>query len=227
MSGYTGQHRAPTTPSHHARKLATLGTAGAVLAAPLVMTSTAQAASGRTWDRLAQCESGGNWHINTGNGYYGGLQFSAGTWRAFGGGAYASYAHRASRAEQIAIAEKVLDRQGWGAWPACSRKLGLNRADARERNDVSRSTSRSAIKKSKKASKKVAVRSVSRKTAKKKATSKAAYGYYVVRRGDSLSAIAHRKHVRGGWHALYKANKRTIGKNPNRIYVGQKLRLPR
>ncbi|HET8614258.1 MAG TPA: transglycosylase family protein, partial [Actinomycetales bacterium] len=76
MSGYNGRHRAPTIPHRHVRTIATLGTAGAVMAAPLVMAGTAQAASGRTWDRLAQCESGGNWSINTGNGYYGGLQFS-------------------------------------------------------------------------------------------------------------------------------------------------------
>jgi LysM repeat protein len=227
MTSYSGRHRAPSAPSHHARTFATLGTAGAVLAAPLVMASSAEAASGATWDRLAQCESGGNWGINTGNGYYGGLQFSAGTWRAFGGGKYASSAHRASRSEQIAIAEKVLDRQGWGAWPACSRKLGLTRADARGSADVSRSKSRSAIKKAKKTSKKAAVTRSSATSAKKRATSSAAYGHYVVRRGDTLSAIAHRKHVRGGWHALYKANKRSIGANPNLIQVGQRLRLPR
>jgi LysM repeat protein len=229
MSGYSGRHRVPSTPSHHARTLATIGTAGAVLAAPLVMASTAQAASGSTWDRLAQCESGGNWQINTGNGYYGGLQFSPSTWRAFGGGEYASSAHRASRAEQIAIAERVLARQGWGAWPACSRKLGLTRADARERSDVSRSTSRSAIKTTKKkaTTAQASVKRTTSKASKKKATSRAAYGYYVVRRGDTLSAIAHRKGVRGGWHALYQANKRGIGGNPNLIHVGQRLRLPR
>ncbi|WP_101650478.1 transglycosylase family protein [Brevibacterium ihuae] len=77
------------------------------------------------WDRLAQCESGGNWSINTGNGYYGGLQFSASTWKAFGGHRYASNAHLATREEQIAIAEKTQAAQGWGAWPSCSRKLGL------------------------------------------------------------------------------------------------------
>jgi hypothetical protein len=226
MSGYSGRHRVPPTPNHHARTLATIGTAGVVLAAPLVMASTAQAASGTTWDRLARCESGGNWSINTGNGYYGGLQFSPSTWRGFGGGQYASSAHRASRAEQIAVAERVLSSQGWGAWPACSRKLGLTRADARERADVSRSTSRSAIKKVKKSAK-AAVKRTTRKTAKKSATSRAAYGHYVVRRGDTLSAIAHRKGVRGGWHALYQANKRGIGSNPNLIRVGQQLRLPR
>lgn len=74
------------------------------------------------WDRLAQCESGGNWGINTGNGYSGGLQFSASTWRAAGG---SGSAHRASREEQIRVAKRVLARQGWGAWPACSRRLSL------------------------------------------------------------------------------------------------------
>lgn len=77
---------------------------------------------GGVWDRLAQCESGGNWGINTGNGYSGGLQFAPGTWRANGG---SGSAHNASRAEQIRVAERVRASQGWGAWPACSAKLGL------------------------------------------------------------------------------------------------------
>ncbi len=77
------------------------------------------------WDSLAQCESGGNWAINTGNGYYGGLQFSASTWTAYGGGAYAPTANLASREQQIAIAERVQAAQGWGAWPACAAELGL------------------------------------------------------------------------------------------------------
>lgn len=80
---------------------------------------------GTVWDRLAQCESGGNWAINTGNGYYGGLQFLGSTWRAYGGEQYASRADLASREEQIDIAERVLDDVGWGAWPACTRRLGL------------------------------------------------------------------------------------------------------
>ncbi len=80
---------------------------------------------GSVWDRLAQCESGGNWSINTGNGYYGGLQFNAGTWRAYGGDAYAPFAHQATREQQIAIAKKVQANQGWGAWPACTAKLGI------------------------------------------------------------------------------------------------------
>ena len=122
MSAYTPRHRAPSAPNRPARIVAGVTTAGAVVAAPIALAGPAQAASGSTWDRLANCESSGNWAINTGNGYYGGLQFSSRTWRAFGGGAYDSSANRASRAQQIAIAEKVLDAQGWGAWPACSRQ---------------------------------------------------------------------------------------------------------
>ena len=78
--------------------------------------------SGSVWDKLAKCESGGNWSINTGNGYYGGLQFSLGTWRAYGGSGLPS---NASREQQIAIAKKLQADAGWGAWPACSRKVGL------------------------------------------------------------------------------------------------------
>ncbi len=77
------------------------------------------------WDTLAQCESGGNWAINTGNGYQGGLQFSPSTWAAYGGTAYAPTANLATREQQIAIAEKTLAGQGWGAWPACTAKMGL------------------------------------------------------------------------------------------------------
>ena len=77
------------------------------------------------WDLLAWCESSGDWGANTGNGYYGGLQFSAGTWLAFGGGRYAPSANHATREEQIDVARRVLAGQGWGAWPACSAKLGL------------------------------------------------------------------------------------------------------
>ena len=81
--------------------------------------------SGSVWDRLAQCESGGNWSTNTGNGYYGGLQFSASTWSGYGGGQYAPTADKATRAQQIAIAEKVRAGQGWGAWPSCTSQLGI------------------------------------------------------------------------------------------------------
>ncbi len=88
-------------------------------------TSAPAVSNGATWDKLAQCESGGNWSINTGNGYHGGLQFNSGTWAAHGGTTYAPTADQATREQQIAIAEKVQSSQGWGAWPACSSSLGL------------------------------------------------------------------------------------------------------
>lgn len=77
------------------------------------------------WGCVAKCESGGNWHINTGNGHYGGLQFSQRTWESFGGGKYAPRADLATRQEQIKVARKVVAVQGWGAWPHCSRRYGL------------------------------------------------------------------------------------------------------
>lgn len=88
------------------------------LAPPVVI----EAADGSVWDRLAQCESGGNWSINTGNGYYGGLQFALASWQGVGG---TGYPHEHSREEQIYRAEKLLAIQGWGAWPGCARRLGL------------------------------------------------------------------------------------------------------
>jgi resuscitation-promoting factor RpfA len=92
--------------------------------ASTLVASPAGAATLRTWERLAQCESGGRWHINTGNGYYGGLQFSRSTWKAFGGRKFAHNAHHAKKREQIKIAERVRRHQGWGAWPSCSRRIG-------------------------------------------------------------------------------------------------------
>ena len=87
--------------------------------------SAPSVANGSVWDALAQCEAGGNWAINTGNGFSGGLQFTPSTWLAYGGGQYAPQAHLATREQQIAVASKVQAGQGWGAWPACTAKLGL------------------------------------------------------------------------------------------------------
>ena len=114
-----GRHRKP---SSNGKTLARTVVAGAVVGAPLATAGTAQAASDNVWDQVAKCESGGNWAINTGNGFQGGLQFTQSTWRSFGGGAFAASANRATRTEQIAVAEKVLAGQGWHAWPVCSRK---------------------------------------------------------------------------------------------------------
>ena len=124
MARYRGRHRAPSKTDGAGRALARTALVGAVVGAPLALAPAALAAPDSTWDRLAQCESGGRWDVNTGNGYYGGVQFSPSTWRAFGGGEFAPDAHQASRAEQIVVAERTLAEQGWGAWPACSARIG-------------------------------------------------------------------------------------------------------
>lgn len=106
------------------KKFATLSAAAAMGVAALAQPA-ANAAPASAWEQVAACESGGNWQINTGNGYYGGLQFNAGTWSAYGGGQYAPTANLASRDQQIEIAQKVQAAQGWGAWPACTASLGI------------------------------------------------------------------------------------------------------
>jgi cell wall-associated NlpC family hydrolase len=109
--------------------IALAGTAGAVVAI-LGGAAPAQAASDATWDKVAACESSGNWSTNTGNGYHGGLQFAPSTWAGFGGTQYAARADLATREQQIAVAEKVLAVQGPGAWPVCGARAGLARGGA-------------------------------------------------------------------------------------------------
>jgi len=105
--------------------------------------ATAGPASASTvWDLVAACESGGNWSINTGNGYYGGLQFSYSTWKAYGGQQYATTANRATKGQQIYIAQKVLVGQGPGAWPVCGRRAGLTRTNGLAVNPWTGSTTR-------------------------------------------------------------------------------------
>jgi hypothetical protein len=218
-----GRHRKHKNPALQ-RKVSTAFIAGATIAAPVAtiasvaLAGPAAAASTRTWDRLAKCESGGRWHINTGNGYYGGLQFSYSTWRAFGGGRYASRADLASKPQQIAIAERVLDGQGWGAWPACSRRLGLTRAHA----DGTPSTMKHIKHPPKKGT--PAKAAPKKQAAKKKASKhKGKEHVYVVRPGDTLSSIASRFGI--PWHELYKHNRSIVGGNPNLIFPGMKLKV--
>ncbi|MFF3613899.1 transglycosylase family protein [Streptomyces sp. NPDC002580] len=130
------------------------------------------------WGCLAECESGGRWHANTGNGLYGGLQFWQPTWVEFGGLAYAPRADLATRAQQIKVAKKVQAVQGWRAWPACSKVYALQ----------------------------VAV--------------------HVVKTGETLVSIARKHRVKGGWQALYKANKKKIGRSPDRLRKGLRLVIP-
>ncbi len=185
----------------------------------LVGAAPAEAATTTAWDRVAQCESGGNWKINTGNGFYGGVQFSASTWKAYGGKTYASQAHLATKAEQIAIARRVLAGQGPGAWPTCSRRAGLTKSNGKASAHAMPTTNPGTSKSQKVSDSKV---KIAKKSTHKKYS---ASGKIVhVKRGDTLRKIAKRYHVEGGWKGLWKLNKKTI-KKPNLIYIGQILKI--
>jgi LysM repeat protein len=171
------------------------------------------AAASTVWDKVASCESGGRWSINTHNGYYGGLQFSARTWKGFGGKKYASNAHQASKAEQIAIARRVLATQGPGAWPSCGRKAKLTKSNGKADKKATPSTNPGSSKAKPTAKKKPAVTPAS-----------SASKTVRVKSGDTLAKIAKRNHVAGGWRGLWKLNKKTV-KNPNKIKVGQVLKI--
>ncbi|MFJ9059652.1 transglycosylase family protein [Streptomyces sp. NPDC102409] len=122
MGSATGRHRRPRQAP---AIVVAAGVTGSAIAIPLLGAGGAQAADATTWDRVAECESGGMWSADLGNGYYGGLQFSQDTWSAYGGTSYAPRADLASRSQQIAVAEKVLDDKGPQAWPSCAVISGL------------------------------------------------------------------------------------------------------
>ncbi len=145
---YAPKHAAPSSKPIRRRMAGVAVVGAATVTGGLATASSASASS--VWDRVAACESGGNWAINTGNGYYGGLQFSSSTWNAFGGQRYGATANRATKAEQIQIAQKVLASQGPGAWPVCGRRAGLTRANggaptAAPAQTASRSAVRTAV----------------------------------------------------------------------------------
>ncbi len=117
----SGRHRKPTTSAVNVAKIAFTG--AVIGSGSLALAGQAGAATDGEWDQVARCESGGNWAINTGNGYQGGLQFSSGTWASHGGGQYAPAANMATKEQQIAVAERVLAGQGKGAWPVCGGPL--------------------------------------------------------------------------------------------------------
>jgi nucleoid-associated protein YgaU len=218
--------------------IATVGAAtmvGATLAAP-----AAQAKANdpyRVWNRVAACESGQNWHISTGNGFYGGLQFSGGTWSGYHGGKYASRADRATRLEQIEVARRVLAAQGPGAWPVCGARAGLSRSSghathaalprhagaaavaAHKKPRPKKHTTKHVVKHTAKHTRKHVVKHTTKHVAKRH------HATYKVRPGDTLNKIAHRLHVAGGWRALFKANRKHLS-NPNVLRAGQVLTLP-
>ncbi|WP_028925386.1 transglycosylase family protein [Pseudonocardia acaciae] len=194
-----------------ARNLARVVVAGVVLAGtPLVLAGTANAAPDEVWDQLAKCESSGKWNTNTGNGFSGGLQFTASTWRAYGG---KGSAHNASREEQIAVAERVLAGQGWGAWPACSKKIGAK----------GKSTPRPLSGSSGGGSSTQSGRTEVKPSAPAGSLTKAGANYTVAA-GDTLSAIAIARNIPGGWQAVYERN-RDVLTDPGMLRVGQQLNL--
>ncbi|MFI1000106.1 transglycosylase family protein [Streptomyces galbus] len=236
-----GKHRRP---SKATRAAALAGVTGVAIAAPLMAAGNASAATTSEWDAVAQCESGGNWSINTGNGYYGGLQFSASTWAAYGGTAYASTADKASKSQQIEIAEKVLASQGKGAWPVCGKGLSgastggsssssdsgssnsgssnSGSASATTRSGEDQAASRSSDRPAASAPKsQKSQKTVTTPTGKKV---KKGDGEYKVVKGDTLSTIAAKHHVQGGWEKLFQLNK-DIVEDADLIYPGQQLHL--
>ncbi|MFJ9192437.1 transglycosylase family protein [Streptomyces globisporus] len=228
-----GKHRRPSK----ATRIATLaGVVGAAVAVPLMGATNASAASVATWDAVAQCESGGNWSINTGNGYYGGLQFSQSSWAAAGGTQYASRADLASKDQQIATAEKLLDLQGPGAW-ACAGAGGLTNdgvdpgvnpggsgrseskpEQAQPERQAEQPTTRSEQREAPKAESKKTVTTPTGDKVKK------GDGEYKVKAGDTLSKIAQKEDVKGGWSKLFKLND-DIVEDANLIFPGQQLHL--
>ncbi|CCQ47303.1 transglycosylase-like domain protein [Pseudarthrobacter siccitolerans] len=205
----------------------------AISAAGLALSATAANAttSASTWDALAQCESGGNWAINTGNGYSGGLQFSPSTWAAYGGTGSAS---DASREQQIAVAEQVQAAQGWGAWPSCAAQLGLSggatgvapqsvpvQSAPVQAAPVQAAPAQSAPVQS------APVEAVpAAAPAAKHVTNVALSGdTYTLQAGDTLSIVAEKLGIDGGWQHLADANLDTIS-DPDLVFEGQVIQLP-
>uniref|UniRef100_A0AAU3GWI8 LysM peptidoglycan-binding domain-containing protein n=1 Tax=Streptomyces sp. NBC_01401 TaxID=2903854 RepID=A0AAU3GWI8_9ACTN len=224
-----GKHRRPSK----AVRVATLaGVAGAAVAVPLMGATGASAASVDTWDAVAQCESGGDWSINTGNGYYGGLQFSQSSWAAAGGTQYASRADLATKDQQIAAAEKLLDIQGPGAW-SCAGAGGLTNDGVDPGVDTGSSakngdTDPQATQE--RTTEQPTTRSEKRTAPEKTVTTptggkvEKGDGEYKVKAGDTLSKIAGAKKVDGGWEKLFKLNDDIVD-DADLIFPGQQLHL--
>jgi LysM repeat protein len=235
-SHHLARHRQPSALRRVTGRLAmSTVVAGTVGAASLLGTAgPAHAATSVDWDAVAACESSGNWHSNTGNGFYGGLQFTQGTWAAYGGRAYAARADLASREQQIAVAERTRAGQGIGAWPVCGRHAGstghhaTSRYHATPRHPAHHAAPKSAPRHPASAPRHTdPQRAVTRPAAPARQSSagQATGRTYVVRPGDTLAKIAASNHVNGGWHGLYEKNIGVVGSNPNLIFPGQRLAL--
>ncbi|MFI9649429.1 transglycosylase family protein [Streptomyces sp. NPDC052040] len=227
-----GRHRR-YQPGRFNRASLTVTAGGAGMALPLIGAGVAHAADAGTWNKVAACESSGNWSINTGNGYYGGLQFTQSTWDAYGGTAYARRADLATRDQQIAIAEKVLAGQGPGAWPVCSGHAGLTvtrtttetpRTPTEPRHTATEAKHTATG--TKHATAGTPTRSV--RDVKPQTTPQSHAGtaeMYTVVHGDTLSGIADSHQVQGGWQRLYDTNRTTVGADPDLILPGERLDL--
>ncbi|MFJ8575796.1 transglycosylase family protein [[Kitasatospora] papulosa] len=223
-----GKHRRPSK----AVRIATLaGVTGAAVAVPLMGATGASAASVATWDAVAQCESGGNWSINTGNGYYGGLQFSQSSWAAAGGTQYAARADLATKGQQIAAAEKLLDLQGPGAW-SCAGAGGLTNdgvdpgVDTGSAKNGDTDPQAAPERKAEQPTTRSEKRTAPEKTVTTPTGQKVEKGdgEYKVKAGDTLSKIADAEKVKGGWEKLFKLNDDIVD-NANLIFPGQQLHL--
>ncbi|MEU6810082.1 transglycosylase family protein [Streptomyces sp. NPDC046831] len=225
-----GRHRR-YQPNRINRASLTVTASGAGMALPLIGAGAAQAADAATWNKVAACESSGNWGINTGNGYYGGLQFTRSTWEAYGGTRYAPRADLATRDQQIAVAERVLDGQGPGAWPVCSARAGLTPGvdtgthpdGGTARSARSATDARHADHADRTRAPRTSVRDVQPQNTPQSRAGTAQM--YTVVRGDTLSGIADERDVDGGWRRLYETNRRVIGGDPDLIVPGQRLAL--
>ncbi|MEU3885245.1 transglycosylase family protein [Streptomyces sp. NPDC029041] len=218
-----GRHRR-YQPNRINRASLTVTAGGAGMALPFMGAGAAQAADMDTWNKVAACESTSNWSINSGNGFYGGLQFTQSTWEAYGGRAYAARADLASKDQQIAVAEKVLDGQGPGAWPVCSVRAGLTRGGGEPGVRPAAERTRQAERTEQRDAKKKTTLEEVRPQSTPQSRAGNAEMYTVVR-GDTLSGIADEQKVRGGWRGLYSVNRSAIGSDPDLIVPGQRLAL--
>jgi nucleoid-associated protein YgaU len=224
---YQGRHRAPEPPSQTARIVARSTAGATAFALPIVGMTAAHAATEEQWDHVAECESGGNWHINTGNGYYGGLQFTQGTWANYGGGTYAPRADLATRGEQITIANKVQAAQGWGAWPVCSRYAGPAHQESWSAgSSPSQGSSSHQSASAHRGSSAHRTATVPQGLSRQASPAGHTRAMYVVKAGDTLIGIAAKHDVRGGWRKLYRHNKTLIGSDPSLIRPGMHLHIP-
>ncbi len=215
-----GRHRAGAPRRGGRRAAMALVAAGAPLLPAALLAAPAQADT--DWDELAQCESSGNWAINTGNGFSGGLQFTPSTWKAFGG---SGQAEDASREEQIAVAERVKAEQGMNAWPTCSKKTGNTDSSPNEKVSTvsSGSSSTKSGSKSGSTSAEKSEKTESRKAEKPAASAPSrSGGNYTVKAGDTLSSIAASHGT--DWRSMQAANPDVIT-DPNMILPGQSLSL--